>query len=130
MGFKRNHKTESKDHADVHVPAKNATPVVPSCLAELKALASGVSKVQQIPENMLAQRDKIVSSLNKLADRIHNGLGAATKKAEREAKKAERVKAKTKRDDAKKIKKLDAIKVLKEKLAKMEAEVAPADEKK
>jgi len=135
MGFKnRNHKTdktESKDQTNVSVPAENAKKiVVPACIALLRTLAIDAAKLPEIPESMLKQRSKIVDSLNKLADRIHNGLGAAVKKAEREAAKAKRADAKTKRDAVKKTKKLDAIKILREKLAKMEAEVAPADEKK
>ena len=130
MGFNKHNKTGSKDHANVHVPAENVTPVVPACIAELSAFAKDVARVEQIPESMLAQRTKIVNSLDKLADRIHKGLGAATKKAEREAAKVKRAEAKTKRDAAKKTKKLAAIKLLKEKLVKMEADVAPTDEKK
>ena len=132
MGFKnKNHKTESsKAQTNVSVPAENTKPVIPNCIAGLKELSASLSRFSDVPENCQAAQKKIATNITKLADRIHKGLGAAAKKAEREASKAKRAEAKTKRDEAKKTKKLEAIKVLKEKLAKMEADVAPADDKK
>ena len=125
----KNH--NSKNTVHTNAPAeKPKTPVVPASIAELKALSANLSKISDVPETMLGQRAKLALGITKLADRIHKGLGAAAKKAERDAAKKVREDAKVKRDATKKDKKLAAIETLKEKLAQMEADVAPADDKK
>jgi len=99
--------------------------IVPVCIARLRKLEREILVVGQVPESCQAAQKKIAASITKLADRIHKGLGSEAKKAAKLEAKKVRSDAKTKRDEAKKTKKLAAIKVLKEKLAQMEADVAP-----
>ena len=96
---------------------------VPSCIAELRAIAKKICAMTGVPEKHDKAMQRIIDGCNKTADKIYNGLDSEEKKAERDAKAKVRAVVKAKRDAAKTDKKRAKIKKLKEQLAALEAPV-------
>lgn len=100
------------------------TPDLPVNISEVRNLAIGLRNMPDVPENMDGQRNKVAASIDRLADRMEKAHTASIKATEKEAKKAEREAKKAEKDAAKKAKKEAQVKALREKLAKMEADLA------
>lgn len=122
---------------------------IPAAVNKVCGIATKLSDVKELPDNLTAQRDRLVKSINGFAERIHQSYVHAVKNAERAkakakrdlekarnakrvtaerakrdakraAAKAKRDAAKAKRAEARKLKTVGKIAVLKAQIAKLE----------
>jgi len=111
-------KTSTKTKSAAKPVAK--TPDVPVVVDNIRALATSLAGIADIPEPMSNGRTKLGEAIQRYADRVAKNIAGAGKKAEKEAKKVEREAKKVERDKAKAEKKAAKIKALKEQIAKLE----------
>lgn len=129
MATKSNKKTNVKtsippEKADA---PKSETPKVPDEVLKIRGVANTLRNITKLSDKMKAGRDKLITSLDKFADRVIKDLTAGDRAAEKELKKAERDKKKADRVAAKRDKQLKKIADLRTKLAAAEKDLAPVE---
>jgi len=115
-------KTSNKTKSAVK-PTPSVLPDVPVVVEGIQAVAIYLRDIANLPETTVAQRDKLIVSIEKYADRVSRVLASVGKNAEKEAKKAEREAKKAEREAAKKAKTEKKVADLRAKLAELTKEL-------
>jgi len=109
-------KTSNKTKSAVKPTTTQDVPVV---VSDIMNIAGDLGGIANIPTTTVAQRDKLIVSIEKYADRVSRVLASVGKNAEKEAKKAEREAKKAEREAAKKAKTEKKVADLRAKLAEL-----------
>jgi hypothetical protein len=119
-----------KSKSNKNKSTKRTKPVKKDVVVEdapIRQIATELAN-KSVADNLVAQRDRTVSAINRLADRVHSNAIKVQKTADREAQKIARDKVKAERDAKKTAKRQAKIANLKKQLKEMETALAASGE--